>query len=216
MKIRVLIADDHAILRSGLRALLEKASDIEVVAEAANGFEAVKAAADNQIDVLILDLSMPGLCGSRVAETVVREQPRVAIVILTMHEDSYHLQELFKIGVRGFVLKKSSGTNLLQAIRAAYRGESYVDPLLAGRMVSNYAGGSSRDNSDRVDTLSPREQEVCTLLAYGHTTPEIAAKLSISERTVESHRSNISAKLGLKTRAEIVRFAMEYGLLRLV
>ncbi len=215
MKIRILIADDHAILRSGLRALLEKAADFEVVAEAANGFDAIKAATENPIDIMILDLSMPGLCGSRVAETVLRERPRTSIVILTMHEDSYHLQELFKIGVKGFVLKKSTGPNLLQAIRAVYRGESYVDPLLAGRMVSSIAGVSSRENNDRLDALSPREQEVCTLLAWGHTTPEIAAKLSISERTVESHRASISAKLGLKTRAEIVRFSMEYGLLRL-
>ncbi len=216
MKIRILIADDHEILRGGLRALLSKATDIEVVAEAANGFDAIKAVAGNQIDVLILDLSMPGLCGSRVAEEIVRDHPKVAIVILTMHEDNYHLQELFKIGVRGFVLKKSSGTNLLQAIRAAYRGESYVDPLLAGRVVSNYSGAPRREKGDRLDMLSTREQEVCTLLAYGHTTPEIAEKLSISERTVESHRANISCKLGLRTRAEIVRFAMEYGLLRLV
>ncbi len=214
MKIRTLIADDHAILRSGLRALLEKAPDIEVVAEAANGFDALKAVTENQIDVMILDLSMPGLCGSRVAETVVREQSHVAIVILTMHEDSYHLQELFRIGVRGFVLKKSSGTNLLQAIHAAHRGESYVDPLLAGRMVANYAGVPCVEKGDRLGCLSPREQEVCTLLAYGHTTPEIAERLSISERTVESHRANILGKLGFKTRAEIVRFAMEYGLLR--
>ncbi len=216
MKIRTLIADDHEILRSGLCALLGKAPDIEVVAEAANGFDALKAVAANQIDVLILDLSMPGLCGSRVAEAVVREHPGVAIVVLTMHEDSYHLQELFKIGVRGFVLKKSSGPNLLQAIRAAHRRESYVDPLLAGQMVLNYAGVPSKGKSDRMDSLSPREQEVCKLLAYGHTTPEIASKLSISERTVESHRANLLGKLGMTTRAEVVRFAMEYGLLRLV
>ncbi len=215
MKIRTLIADDHAILRSGLCELLGKATDIEVVAEAANGFDALKAVADHQIDVLILDLSMPGLCGSRVAEAVVQDHPGVAIVVLTMHEDGYHLRELFKIGVRGFVLKKSSGTSLLQAIRAAYRGESYLDPLLAGQIISNYAGVPCGETSNRLDMLSPREQEVCTLLAYGHTAPEIAEKLSISERTVESHRANIAGKLGLKTRAEIVRFAMEYGLLRL-
>ncbi len=215
MKIRILIADDHAILRSGMRAWLERSSDVEVAAEASNGFDALKAVAETPVDVMVLDLSMPGLSGSRVAEAVVREHPHVAIVILTMFEDSYHLQELFKIGVKGFVLKKSSGTNLLQAIRAAYRGESYVDPLMAGRLVSDYAGVPSGQKGDRIDMLSPREQEVCTLLAYGHTANEIASKLSISERTVESHRANILGKLGFKTRAEIVRFAMEYGLLKL-
>lgn len=215
MKIRILIADDHTIFRSGLRALFEKSSDIEVVAEAANGFDAIKAVAEHQVDVLILDLSMPGLSGSKVAETVVRDHPRVAIVVLTMHEDSYHLQELFRIGARGFVLKKSSGTNLLQAIRSAFRGESYVDPLLAGRVVSHLTGAPKRDGGNRADALSPREKEVCTLLAYGHTTHEIAEKLSISDRTVESHRANISGKLGLNSRAEIVRFAIEYGMLKI-
>ncbi len=214
MTIRTLIADDHTIFRSGLRALLERAPDIEVVAESGNGFETIQAAADNDIDVLILDLSMPGLHGSRVAETVVKEHPKIAIVILTMHEDSYYLRELFRIGVRGFVLKKSSGTNLLQAIRAAYRGESYVDPSLTGRMIADFAGLPVKGGQGRLDVLTAREQEVSTLLGYGYTNAEIGEKLSISERTVETHRANIFGKLDLKTRAEMVRFALESGLIR--
>ena len=124
-------------------------------------------------------------------------------------------EPVVKVFIEGRPYEVPAGTNLLQAIRAAYRGESYVDPLLAGRMASRYAGDPCRQKGDRMDALSHREQEVCTLLAYGHTAGEIASKLSISERTVESHRASISSKLGLKTRAEIVRFAMEYGLLKL-
>ena len=213
MKIRTLIADDHAIFRCGLRALLERTPDVEVVGEASDGFETIRAVAENQIDVLILDLGMPGVHGSKVAETVRRDQPHVSIVILTMNENSYYLRELFRIGARGFVLKRSSCTNLLQAIRAAYRGESYVDPPLAGRLVSVYAGIPVKNGQVRLDILTQREREVCTHLAYGHTNAEIAGMLSISERTVETHRANIFAKLDLQTRADLVRFALDNGLM---
>ncbi|MFQ5789459.1 MAG: response regulator [Acidobacteriota bacterium] len=213
---RVLLADDHAILRSGLRARLEKESDFEVVAETGDGFETVRAVADNDPDVLLLDLSMPGLPGAKVAESVLEHKPGLAILVLTMHEDEYYLRELFRIGARGFVLKKSSGRELIQAIRAVHRGERYVDPSLAGHVFSSILGGShKKGEASRLGALSPREREVCTLLAYGHTNAEIADRLRISERTVESHRANIMAKLELRTRAELVRFAIDNGLLRL-
>ncbi len=216
MPIRILIADDHAVFRSGLRALLENEKDLEVVAEAGDGFETIKTVAANEIDVLLLDISMPGLPGPKVAEAVLREHPHLAIVVLTMHEDEYYLQELFKIGARAFVLKKSTGSELLQALRAAYRGERYVDPSLAGHVISSIVGGRRMENKlGRLDQLSPREKEVCGLLAYGHTNAEIADLLSISARTVETHRSNIMAKLELKSRAELVRFSIDNGLLKL-
>lgn len=215
MSIRTVIADDHAIFRSGLKALLEKSGDVEVIAEAGNGFEAIRAVAGNQIDLLLLDLGMPGLHGSKVAETVAREHPRVAIVVLTMHEDCYYLRELFRVGVRAFVLKKSSRTSLMHAIRSAYSGQRYVDPALSGNFVSSFVGRKPGGENGRLSLLSPREQEVCTLLAYGHTNAEIAGRLCISERTVETHRSSIMAKLDLNTRAELVRFALGNGLLKL-
>jgi two-component system response regulator NreC len=215
MPIRVLIADDHAIFRSGLRALLDREPDFEVVGEAGTGFDTVKAAADRKVDVLILDISMPGLPGPRVAETVLQERPELPIVVLTMHEDEYYLQELFKIGVQAFVLKKSTGTELLQAIRAAHRGDHYIDPALAGHVISPYVGRPPKGKkTDRLGLLTTREQEVCGLLACGHTNAEVADKLFISERTVETHRANIMAKLDMKTRAEIVRFAIENDLLK--
>ncbi len=216
MPIRVLIADDHAVFRSGLRALLEKEPDIEVVGETGTAFDTIKAATEKEVDVLLLDITMPGLSGSRVAEAVLEKKPNLAIVVLTMHEDEYYVQELFKIGVQAFVLKKSTGTDVLQAIRSASRGQQYVDPSLAGHVISSYVGHpSKRRKQGRLDILTPREQEVCTLLAYGHTNGEIAQKLFISERTVETHRTNILTKLNLKGRAELVRFAIDNALLKL-
>lgn len=216
MPIRILIADDHAVFRSGLKALLEKEPELEVVGETGDGWSTIKAACRTDVDVLLLDLSMPGLSGSRVAEAVLRERPHLAVVVLTMHEDEYYLQELFKIGARAFVLKKSSGTDVVQAIRAAYRGEHYVDPALAGHVISSYVGRTpARKKEGRLELLTPREQEVCKLLAYGYTNTEIAEKLFISERTVETHRTNLMKKLDVKSRAELVRFAIDHGLLKL-
>jgi len=216
MSLRVVIADDHAVFRSGLKALLERESGLEIVAEAGDGFEALKAVSENKVDILVLDLSMPGLSGVKVAESVRAEHPHLAIVVLTMHEDDYYLRELLKIGVQGFVLKKSTGKELLRAIRMASRGEQYIDPSLAGRVLSSLIGGrTSRQESGRLGLLTRREVEVCKLLAYGNTNAEIAEQLCISERTVETHRANCMAKLELKSRADLVRVAIENKLLKL-
>jgi two-component system response regulator NreC len=216
MSIRILIADDHAVFRSGLKALLEKEADIEVVGETGNGFETIRAAIEMEVDVLLLDISMPGLPGAKVAEAVLKDKPNMAIVILTMHEDEYYLQELFRLGVRAYVLKKSTGTDVVQAIRAARKGEQYVDPALAGLLISSYVGRQpKKQKTERLDLMTARELEVLTLLAYGHTNAEIADKLCISERTVESHRTNIMNKLEIKSRAELVRFAIDNGMLKL-
>jgi two-component system, NarL family, response regulator NreC len=215
MKIRILIADDHSIFRSGLRAMLEREGDLEIVAETGNGFDTVRAVREHAVDVLLLDLSMPGLPGARVAEAVLADHPRLAIVVLTMHEDDYYLRELFRIGARAFVLKKSTGRDLLQAIRSAHRGERYVDPSLGGEVLASLLGAPPVERAARLDPLTPREREICGLLAYGHTNAEIADKLCISERTVETHRTNLTGKLDLRSRAELVRFAIENGLLSL-
>ncbi len=215
MPIRILIADDHAIFRSGLKALLEKESDLEVVAEAGDGLAAIEAVDRYEFDVMLLDLSMPKLPGARVAEIALKKKPHLAIVVLTMHEDQYYMQELFKIGARAYVLKQSTGTELIQAIRVAHRGEQFIDPALVGHVISTYVGHTpSKKVERRLDLLTPREQEVCTLLALGHTNVEIAEKLFISERTVQTHRTNLLSKLDLKSRAELVRFAIDHGSLK--
>lgn len=216
MSIRVFIADDHAVFRSGLRVLLEKEPDIEVVGETGNGFDTIRAVSETDLDLLLLDVAMPGLPGSKVAEAVLKNKPNLDIVVLTMHEDEYYLQEFFRLGVRAYVLKKSTGTDVVQAIRAARKGEQYIDPALAGLVISTYVGKpQKKPKTERLDLMTPRELEVTTLLAYGHTNAEIAEKLCISERTVESHRTNIMAKLEFKSRAELVRFAIENGMLKL-
>jgi DNA-binding NarL/FixJ family response regulator len=178
--------------------------------------ETLQAVEDNEVDVVLLDLSMPGLSGSIVAERLMQEHPQLAIVILTMHEDEYYVRELMKVGARAFVLKKSVGADLLQAIRAAHRGERYLDPSLGGNVLSSLIGRPNDSKGGGLDKLTPHEREVCRLLAHGHTNAEIAAQLSVSERKVERHRSSIMTKLGFTSRAELVRFAIENGLLRLV
>lgn len=213
---RILIADDHAVFRSGLKALLEKEPDMEVVGETGDGFETIRAVEENDIDVLILDITMTGLTGPKVAESVLKKKPDLVIVVLTMHEDKYYLQELFRLGVRAYVLKKSTGTDVAQAIRAATKGDQYIDPALTNVFISSFVGRQpQKKKTGRLDLTTQREKEVLTLLAYGHTNGEIADKLCISERTVETHRTNIMSKLELTSRAELVRFAIDNGLLKL-
>jgi two-component system response regulator NreC len=210
MSIRIVIADDHPVFRSGLRALLEKESDFKVVGESGTGLETIRLACEKSFDVMLLDINMPGMTGPAIAEDVLRKCNHVAIVILTMYDDEYYLQELFKIGVRGFVLKKSTGTDLIQAIRVAYRGEQYIDPSLTSYLISPYVGHLKNKKDSRKNLLTQREQEICSFL-----NKEIADKLFISERTVETHRSHIFSKLELKSRAELVRFAIDNNLMKL-
>ena len=216
MPVRIFIADDHAVFRSGLRMLLEKEPDLQVVGETGNGFDTIRAVKETDLDVLLLDVAMPGLPGARVAEEVLKCKPDLSIVGLTMHEDEYYLQEFFRLGVRAYVLKKSTGTDVVQAIRAAQKGKQYIDPALANLVISSYVGRQpAKPKTGRLDILTPRELEVLTLLAYGHTNGEIGEKLCISERTVETHRTNIMAKMGFKSRAELVRFAIDNGMLKM-
>ena len=213
MTIRIWLADDHAVFRSGLRALIDAEPDLTVVGETGTGHDTIAAVRDESVDVLVLDLSMPGLRGPRVAEAVLEFQPDLAIVVLTMHDDEHYVRELFEIGARAFVLKKSTATALLQAIRAAHRGEQYVDPAVAPPLIASYVGKPPPKSAHRVDVLTAREKEVCRLLALGHTSREIGELLHISARTVETHRKHIMDKLELDSRAALVRFAIDNGLL---
>ncbi len=218
MSIRIVVADDHALFRSGLRALLEREDDFEIVGEAASGPDTVKAVAQHEPDILILDLSMPGgMAGAQVAEAVLEHQPELGVVILTMHEDEYYLKQLLRIGAQAFLLKKSDAEEMVQAIRAVSRGSVYVDPSLTHLLVPSFVGKTAKKQKrpGMLGLLTKREVEVCGELALGHTNVEVGEKLFISERTVETHRTNIMNKLELKNRAELVRFAIENGLLNL-
>ncbi|MGD0093286.1 MAG: response regulator transcription factor [Planctomycetota bacterium] len=215
MAIRILIADDHHLFRSGLRALFEKEADFEVVGETGTGPDTVLTVHEQPADVLLLDLNLPGLSGQRVAERVLSAHPKLAVVVLTMFRDAYYLKELLRTGVKGFMLKTASPGELLRAIRAAFKGETFVDPALSGELASSYAERPKPEEQQekRLDILSPREREVCGLLAHGHTNAEMAKKLFISPRTVEMHRASLMNKLGLKGRAEVLRFAMDNNLM---
>lgn len=215
MYIRILIADDHEIFRSGLKALLEKEEDFQIIGETGTGYDTVKAALKDDVDLLLLDISMPGLSGADVVKSVLQRRPELPIVILTMHEDEYYMKEFFKLGVKAYVLKKSSGDELLQAIRSASKGNHYIDPALASRVIDPFIGKKSPDNKNgQLNQLTKREQEVLELLAFGHTNAEISRQLEISKRTVESHRSRLMAKLEIKSRADLVRFAISNNLMK--
>jgi len=216
MPIRLLIADDHALFRRGIRVLLETEPEVEIVSEAGRGPETLALLAETEVDVLILDLSLPGIPGAQVAEAALRQRPDLPIVVLTMHEDEHYLREMFKLGVRAYVTKKSTATNLLDAIRAAFRGDRYIDPSLARHVLRGYLGRREPLwNRQQIAALTPREKEVFRLLAFGHTNAEIAGQLCISVRTVETHRKNLMAKLNLRTRAQLVRYAIAAGILKL-
>ena len=213
--LRVLLVDDHAIFRSGLRALLEAESDLEVVGEAGDGLGALREAAKVKPEIVVLDLSLPGgMSGPRVAEELLDVSPALRICVLTMHDEQHYLKEMFQIGARAFVLKRSRPEILVGAIRAVYRGEQFVDPALVGGFIDAFVGRQpATATAHRVDVLSEREREICRLVALGYTNGEAGGLLRISSRTVETHRRNIMARLDLRNRAELVRFAMDNGLL---
>jgi two-component system, NarL family, response regulator NreC len=205
-RIRVLIVDDHALVRSGLRALLEAQSDIEVVGEAEEGVVALQRCRTLKPDVVIMDLAMPGQGGINATEDIHRECPGTRVVVLTMHDDEAYVRMARLAGAAGFVLKRALATELIRAILVVHAGESFfpTTELPAPKQAGAAPG----------DLITDREREVLSLIALGHTTAVTAGKLHISEKTVETHRAHIMEKLGLRTRADLVRFALEHGLLK--
>jgi DNA-binding NarL/FixJ family response regulator len=209
--VRLVIADDHAIVRDGLRALIEAQPGLEVVGEAADGEEAWRLARTLRPDVLLLDLSMPGVNGADAAERIVRDCAGVRVVALTMHEERGYVARLLRAGASGYVLKRTASAELVRAVRAVAGGGTYVDPSLAGALL---AEPSRAARPDRGGDPTARETEVLQLVARGHSNKEIAGILEISVKTVETHKANAMTKLGLATRAALVRFAMDEGWLR--
>jgi DNA-binding NarL/FixJ family response regulator len=208
--IRVLIVDDHAVVRSGLKLLLEAEPGIEPIGEAENGSRAVFEAIELQPDVVLLDLVMPETGGLESMPTLLQSVPDAKVLVLSMQDDPRYVREAFAAGASGYLLKEAADVELVAAIRAVAAGERYVHPTLGARMVA--ADATARQRAE-TDPLSDREREVLHLLALGHTNQEIADMLFISVRTAETHRAHIMRKLGLTTRAELVRYAIAEGLL---
>jgi two-component system, NarL family, response regulator NreC len=208
--IRILVVDDHAVVRSGLRLLLDAEEDIEVVGEAGNAQEALLRATLLQPDVLLLDVTMPGRNGIEVAREAADVAPDAKVVMLSMQDEPSYVREAFAAGAQGYVLKEAADTELVRAVREVAAGGRYVHPELGARLVSADAKAQAEAEAD---PLSDREREVLRLLALGHTNQEIAKLLYISVRTAETHRAHVLQKLGLESRAALVRFALDHGLL---
>lgn len=213
-EIKVLIADDHEIVRSGVRMLIDVESDMSVVGEAADGNEAVTMAKQLRPDVVVMDISMPDLTGIEATKAMQASSPEVHVVGLTMHSDERYFFELLKAGASGYVVKGGAPHELIDAIRAAAQGKAYIHPSLAGKLISGYVQQSaSSGGSAATGSLTEREQEILQLIAGGLTSRQIADKLIISINTVERHRSNIMTKLDLHNKAELVKYAFQKGLI---
>ena len=214
-KIRVMIADDHAILRAGLKMLVNAQADMEVVAEAPDGETAVQAARETKPDVALLDLTMPGAGGMRALQEMARSCRKTRVLILTMHDDSAYLRSVLAAGASGYVLKRTVDAELLTAIRAVHRGGTFVDPSLANVLVQDVLAkrGTKARSMRPVNILSDREQQVLKLVAQGYSSQQIAKRILVSVKTVETYRARIADKLGLRTRSEVVRYAIRMGLL---
>ncbi len=210
MTIRVLIVDDHAVVRSGLRLVLDAEPDIEAVAEAPNADRAVFEALEHRPDVVLMDVVMPGKSGIEGLPAVLQAVPETKVLVLSMQDDPRYVREAFDAGASGYVLKEAADAEVVAAVRAVTAGERYLHPALGARLVAAEAEERRRAASD---PLSEREQEILRLLTLGHTNQEIAKMLYISVRTAATHRAHVMQKLGLSSRAELVRYALAEGLL---
>lgn len=211
-EIRILVADDHVVLRTGLRMLLNAQPDIKVVGEAGNGSEVLQLAAALQPDLILLDLSMPGLGGLETLPLLRKVVPSTRILILTMHDDESYLRQALHEGVAGYVLKKAADSELIAAIHAVMRGELYVHPSLTRILLEDLLPDKPSAIENPWELLSDREKEVLELVARGHTSAQIAEKLNLSPKTVETYRGRGMEKLGLRTRAALVQFAITHQL----
>lgn len=212
--IRVVIADDHAILRDGVRALLQLADDIEVVGEAADGAEAIEACRRLRPDLVLMDIAMPGLGGLEATLQIRKELPDVKVLVLSQYEDREYVRRFLKLGVAGYVLKKTAGAELVTAVRAAARGGLVLDPDVAREAMREREEPVADSAADPYDTLTDREKQVLKLVAEGKSNKEVAELLDISVKTAMSHRGRIMEKLDLHSRTDLIRFALRRGVIR--
>lgn len=212
-KIRVLVVDDHTIVRDGICALLALAGDIEVVGEAANGSEALEKVKELQPNVVLMDIAMPVMGGLEATRRIRREFPRTRVVVLTQYADKEYVFPIIEAGASGFISKVAASSELTQGIRSVYRGDSFLSPSVAKLLVEDYQHGRERTTQDPYEQLTDRERDVLKLLAEGHTTREIANMLKVSTKTVEGHKTNLMAKLGIHNRIELVKYALRKGII---
>ncbi len=213
-KLRVLLADDHMIVREGLKALINAQPDMQVVGEAENGREALKCAIELSPDVVVMDISMPEMNGVEATERLRKECPQIKIIALTIYEDTGYLRQLLKAGASGYVIKRAVVEELVHAVRTCASGGTYIEPTLAGQVVSTYISRGSGLGGHSQGELSDRETQVLRLVAWGCSNKEIGAKLNISVKTVETYKVRLMGKLNLRSRVDMVRYALRQGLLR--
>ncbi len=215
-KIKLVLADDHAVVRSGLRMLLQAQPDMEIVGEADSGAQALAQVQLLHPDIILMDIQMPGMNGIEATRQIKEVCGETAVLALTMHEDDQYFFEMLQAGASGYVPKRAAPDELVHAIRTVSRGEVFLYPSLATRLVQSYLGGDAGSDSEAlVSDLTPREQEVLVHIAEGQTNPEIADKLVISVKTVDRHRENIMRKLNLHSRIDLVKYALRQGLIEL-
>lgn len=206
--INILLADDHAIVRQGLKLILSANADLHIVGEAANGREAVELAQRLKPDVVLMDVAMPELNGIEATRHMIAANPRTRVLVLSMHKEALYVREILRAGARGYILKDAIDKELVEAVRSVAQGDGYISPAVSGALLSDY-----RQNvTDPLDLLSSREHEVLRLIAEGMTNKEVASRLNLSVYTVDSHRGKIMEKLNLHSTGDLVRFAMKHGL----
>lgn len=207
-KLKVFLADDHEIIRQGLRLLIDRQPDLEVLGEAGDGKTAIQLALEQKPDVVIMDISMPTLSGAKATEQLKKALPHTKILVLTRHNDSSYVQELLRLGADGYLLKQSNSDELLRAIRAIVGGDAYIDPALISKVLGGYVERLSGKGLATSGTLSQREEETLRYIAYGYSNKEIAAHLDLSVKTIEAHKANAMRKLELHSRIDIMRYAL--------
>ncbi|UGS34503.1 response regulator [Capillimicrobium parvum] len=212
LKTRILLADDHAVVRAGLRLVLDAEPDLEVVLEASDGAEAVELGLSADIHLAVLDVSMPRLTGLQAARELSQRRPELRLLMLSMHDNEQYFFEALKAGASGYVLKTAANAEFVEACRATMRGEPFLYPSAATALIRDYLERARRGDATPTDPLTPRELQILKLIAEGHTSEEIAAMLVISKKTVDRHRANILEKLGMRNRVELTRYAIRRGL----
>jgi DNA-binding NarL/FixJ family response regulator len=212
LKTRILLADDHTLVRDGLKALLDAQPDLEVVAEANDGREAVEFAVEHEVDLAVLDVTMPRMTGLQAAAELSWRRPEAKVLMLSMHDNEQYFFEALKAGASGYVLKTAANRDLIEACRATMRGEPFLYPAAVKRVMRDFLEAAKRGEEVVAEPLTPRELEVVKLIAEGHTSEEIAEMLFISKKTVDRHRANMLEKLGMRNRVELTRYAIRRGL----